>query len=366
LSAVLPAVVSAAPSSSNAPGSISAIVPSTGSVTSEGDVTHSADQARTSFNVNGSGVKIGVLSDSVKFLAQSQANGNLPTVTVLSGRSGVDGGDHDTGEGTAMLEIIADLAPGAQLFFSTGKGGSAAFAQNILDLQAAGCNIIVDDLEYSDEEPFQDAVVAQAVNTVTTAGVLYFSSAGNSGNFNDQTSSVWEGDFLDGGPVSWNGTVMGTAHRFFAPNAILNPASVQGPSQTAALFWSDPLQGSSNDYDLYIVNSSGTVVRGSNNTQNGTQSPMEFVDITDGEQVLVVRFSGADRYLHVNVGRGKFTYQKPGRTKGHSAAVNAFSVAAVKARTSYPNTFAGGDADPSRRLVQTVRGESFITLTAAP
>lgn len=347
LLAVLPAVVSAAPGSSNAaPDSISAIVPSTGSVTSEGDVTHSANQARTSFNTNGSGIKIGVLSDSVKFLAQSQANGNLPAVTVLSSRSGVDGGDHDTGEGTAMLEIIADLAPGAQLFFSTGKGGPAAFAQNILDLQAAGCNIIVDDLEYDNESPFQDDVVARAVNTVTAAGVLYFSSAGNSGNFNDQTASVWEGDFLDGGPVSWNGTVMGTAHRFFAPNVILNPASVQGPAQTASLFWSDPLQGSSNDYDLYIVNSSGTVVRGSNNTQNGTQSPMEFVDITDGEQVLVVKFSGANRYLHVNVGRGKFTYQKPGRTKGHSAAVNAFSVAAVKARTSYPNTFAGGDANP--------------------
>jgi hypothetical protein len=350
LSAVLPAVVSVSPGSSTAaPGSISAIVPSTGSVTSEGDVTHAANQARTSFNVDGSGIKIGVLSDSVKFLAQSQANGNLPTVTVLSGRSGVDGGKLDTGEGTAMLEIIADLAPGAQLFFSTGKGGPAAFAQNILDLQAAGCNIIVDDLEYFNESPFQDDVVAQAVNTVTAAGVLYFSSAGNSGNFDDQTSSVWEGDFVDGGPVSSNGTVIGTAHRFAAPNVILNPAFVpsnQEPVQTAFLFWSDPLQGSSNDYDLYVVNSSGTIVRSSNNTQNGSQSPMESVDISDGEQILVVKFSGANRYLHVNVGRGTFTYQKPGRTKGHSATVNAFSVAAVKARTSFPNTFTGGDVNP--------------------
>ena len=343
---VLPPVVSAPSGSSNA---APVIVPSTGSVTSEGDVTHAANQARTSFNVNGSGIKIGVLSDSVKFLAQSQANGNLPTVTVLSGRSGVDGSEQDTGEGTAMLEIIADLAPGAQLYFATAKGGTAAFAQNILDLQAAGCNIIVDDYEYFIESPFQDDVVARAVNTVTAAGVLYFSSAGNSGNFDDQTSSVWEGDFLDGGPISSNGTVMGTAHRFFAPNIILNAAfvpSYQEPVQTASLFWSDPLEGSSNDYDLYIVNSSGTIVRASNNTQNGTQSPLELVGITDGEQVLVVKFSGANRYLHVNVGRGTFTYQKPGRTKGHSAAVNAFSVAAVKARLAYPDTFTSGDANP--------------------
>ena len=170
LRATLPAVVSASSSSAK-----SEIVPATGNVTSEGDVTHTANQARSSFNVNGSGVKIGVISDSVKGLAQSQASGNLPNVTVLAGRSGVDGGTFDSGEGTAILEIIADLAPGAQLFFSTGKGGPAAFAQNILDLQAAGCNIIVDDLEYDNESPFQDDVVARAVNTVTAAGVLYFS-----------------------------------------------------------------------------------------------------------------------------------------------------------------------------------------------
>src|SRR5207245_10284937 len=117
----------------------------------------------------------------------------------------------------------------SQLFFSTGNGGPAAFAQNILDLRAAGCNIIVDDLEYPNESPFQDAVVAQAVNTVTAAGTLYFSSAGNSGNLDDSTSSVWEGDFVDGGPVSANGTPLGNAHRFSAPNIILNPAFSNNP-----------------------------------------------------------------------------------------------------------------------------------------
>jgi hypothetical protein len=42
-------------------------------------------------------------------------------------------------------------------------------------------------------------VVIQAVNDVTAAGALYFSSAGNEGNVNDGTASVWEGDFVDGG-----------------------------------------------------------------------------------------------------------------------------------------------------------------------
>jgi hypothetical protein len=346
LSKAFPGVLSAHSVTSNsALVSSGLIAPLVGSVTSEGDVTHTADQARSSFGVTGAGIKIGVISDSVDFLSDSQASGNLDAVTVLSGRSGVPG----TGEGTAMLEIVHDLAPGAQLFFSTGNGGPAAFAQNILDLRAAGCNIIVDDLEYLNESPFQDAVVAQAVNTVTADGALYFSSAGNSGNIDDLTSSVWEGDFVDGGPISYNGTTLGNANRFFAPSIIFNQTFVpsnQDPIQNAFLFWSDPLAGSSNDYDLYIVNSSGTIVRFSNNTQNGTQDPIENTSITDGEHVLVVKFGGANRYLHINVGRGVLSYATSGRTKGHSAAVNALSVAAVKAGTSYPNAFTGGDANP--------------------
>ena len=52
-----------------------------------------------------------------------------------------------------MLEIVHDLAPGAQLCFATADPDEAQFAQNILDLAAAGCNVIVDDVIYLDESP---------------------------------------------------------------------------------------------------------------------------------------------------------------------------------------------------------------------
>ncbi len=151
----------------------------TGSVDSEGDTTHRAIEARSTFSINGSGVKVGILSDSVDYMAQAQATGDLPAnLTVLSGQSGVPA----SGEGTAMLEIVYDLAPGAQLFFATAMNGEAQFAQNILNLRAAGCDIIIDDVGYFDESPFQDGIVAQAVNSVTASGALYFSAAGNEGN----------------------------------------------------------------------------------------------------------------------------------------------------------------------------------------
>ncbi len=135
----------------------------------QGDVAHRADQARQAFDIDGTGVKIGVLSDSVNYLANSQAAGNLPPVTVLLGQGGVG-----VGEGTAMLEIVHALAPGASLYFATGNAGVASFAQNIRALQAAGCGIIVDDVVYFSESPFQDGPIAQAVNDVSAAGRCIF------------------------------------------------------------------------------------------------------------------------------------------------------------------------------------------------
>ena len=153
--------------------------PNTGAVNSQGDVTHRADLARAGLVF--SGIKIGILSDSIDDAAGSYAaaiaSGDVPVVTVLPGQSG----GAATAEGLAMLEIVYDLCPGAQLYFATAFGGPASFAQNILDLRAAGCDVIVDDVGYFNESPFFDDVISQAVTSVTASGALYFSSCGNAG-----------------------------------------------------------------------------------------------------------------------------------------------------------------------------------------
>src|SRR5262249_35797900 len=146
--------------------------------TSEGDTTHRANTVRSTLGYSGNGQKVCVLSDGVDSRFALQSTGDLPPILdILPGQTG--NGD----EGSAMLEIIFDLAPGAKLGFATAEGGLASFAQNILDLgnpAKGNCNVIVDDVSYPDEPVFQDGIVAAAVNTVTAAGVLYFSSAGNS------------------------------------------------------------------------------------------------------------------------------------------------------------------------------------------
>ena len=76
--------------------------------TSAGDIAHRAKSARTTHRITGTGIGIGVISDGVRTLAARQASGDLPArVTVLPGQEG--SGD----EGTALLEIVHDLAPKA-------------------------------------------------------------------------------------------------------------------------------------------------------------------------------------------------------------------------------------------------------------
>lgn len=313
--------------------------------TSEGDVSHAADSARSTYGVDGTGVKIGVLSDSVDSLATLQTSGDLPmTVTVLTGQSGNPG----SSEGTAMLEIVYDLAPGADLYFATAFGGMAQFAQNILDLQAAGCQVIVDDVSYFAEGVFQDDVVAAAVDTVKAAGVQYYSSAGNSGNLNDGQAGVWQGDFV----ATTTPAVLsssGTAADFGGGDAG-NDITADSTS-FFTLQWSDALGGSGNDYDLYLLDPTLTsVLDFSNATQDGNDWPYEQIDsqsIDDSGNVLVIlKFSGADRMLHLNSNRGRLEHGTDGQTSGHAAARGAFGVAAVDWFNTHTGPFPPSNPHP--------------------
>ena len=306
-----------------------------GSQTTEGYETHRAQDACTTYGVTGAGIKIGVLSDGAASLAASQALGDLPpTVNVLVGQTGT--GD----EGTAMLEIVHDMAPNAQLYFATAFTSIESFAQNILDLRAAGCDIIVDDVIYFVETPFQDGqdpsvlstwdggVVSEAVNEVTADGAMYFSSAGNEFNKDGGESGTFEGDWVDGGANSH--LAGGTVAKFgsTAYNAI---TFAGGP---IVLHWADPLGASDNDYDLFLFDSSGsTILDASVDTQDGSEDPVEGINGGDvGDRVVVYKPTGAaTRFFHL-VGFGAtLTVQTQGAIVGHAGASGAFAVAATPA-----------------------------------
>jgi len=197
-------------------------------VATQGDYAQHSGVVRASYpSLDGSGVAVGVISDSfdcysvyaqpgsgvpvsgytgyafngfTATAADDEASGALPsTVTVLAepgtnnptpkgnclAYNAPDQGPFSD-EGRAMMQIVHAVAPGASLSFYTGDDGEAKFANGILVLAATGAKVITDDLGYYDEPFYQDGIVAQAIDTAQGNGVAYFSSAGNDAN------SSWE------------------------------------------------------------------------------------------------------------------------------------------------------------------------------
>jgi subtilisin-like proprotein convertase family protein len=316
----------------------------------EGDAAHGAPQAREQLGVSGVGVTVGVLSDGVGSLPESIAAGELPAdVQVLPGEAGA--GD----EGTAMLEIVHDLAPKAKLVFATALPSVQSFADNIRALRAAGADVIVDDVLYFVESPFQDGPIAQAVLDVTRDGALYVSSAGNDGNVSRGTSGSYEATFQSSGRAI--GKFAGMAHDFDPGTGIQSVNPLSGPSSQGELpvilQWTDPLGAAQNDYDLFVLDSEDNVVAASNTVQDGDDDPFEGVFLPVSGRPLrlaVTRFKGADRYFQVTTFRGRFSsdgplrgFAVPGATRGHAAVPAALSVAAVPAAAALPFDLEPGD-----------------------
>jgi subtilisin-like proprotein convertase family protein len=322
--------------------------PNAGSVTSEGRAGHAVDRARRWFNTTGAGIKVGVLSDSDDWKENAISTGDLGADTVtIPGQDGRPG----SGEGTAMMEIVHDVAPGAQLFFASAFNGPESFAENIRSLRFTyGCDVIIDDVIYYFESPYEDDIIAQAVNDVTADGALYFSSAGNGGNANDGTSGTWEGDFAPGGALAT--LPSGYTVHDFGGGVISNRIEVGGGP--LYLHWSDPgtldAPASSNDYDLFVLDQDlRNVAVASTDIQDGTGLPFEFLgyNIPANYRVVVARKPGAARRaIRVVHSGGELGLATAGSTYGHNSARNAVGAAAVDVAEAGGGEFVAGPTTP--------------------
>ena len=325
-----------------------------GSVTSQGYVAMTANKVVPT-GVTGAGVKVGVISDSASAsrVAALIASGDLPADTVvLPGQSGEAQGGED--EGAAMMEIIHDLAPGAKLFFATADISEQGFHDNIEALRFTyGCDIIVDDVSYFDESVFQDGLIAQAVNDVNANGALYFSAAANSGNLTSGTSGTWEGDFVASGSTITSAKGVLPLNKF---GTLAYDSLTSAASNGVWLHWADPNAGSTNDYDLFILNSTGTTVKcASVGASTGTQDPLEYcypgenyTSAASGDRILIAKASGASVALHVDTERATLSIATSGATFGHNAAEKTFTAAAVywNAAHTGAKAFTGGASNP--------------------
>jgi len=238
-----------------------------GDVTSEGDSILNADEAREMFGVDGSGVRLGVISDGVDGLSFSQLTGDLPSnVEVIDGGSG--------SEGRAMLEITHDLAPGAQLVFTSGFPTSLDFINAIDELTNAGVDIIVDDLGFLGEPYFEDGPVADAAANAVNQGIIFISAAGNDANRHYQAPFV--------GVASEEGYVLQDfgAAAGEASDTKMRVTISSGSSVFIFLQWTDPFGLSNTDFDLIARDPiTGEIIDIGDNIQDGDDDPIEIVGL---------------------------------------------------------------------------------------
>jgi len=227
-------------------------------IDSEGTQLHNADVAHAQ-GVTGTGVTVGVISNGVSNLAASQARSELPAVTVISAGSG--------DEGTAMLEIVHDMAPGAALAFHATGGGTAGHVTAVQNLVAAGINVIAEDLAFDAEPAFQRGVVATARENAAAGGISVHSSSGNRGmNHAARVPAVGTGSGPDGhgGPFT-NCPIAPLNTVAIAPGGDTTFDVVLGAGSRFTLQWSEPRAifptagaGGFTDLDLYIMDAAGT------------------------------------------------------------------------------------------------------------
>ncbi len=227
-------------------------------INSEGVTLHNADVAQTQ-GVDGTGVLVGAISDGVANIAASQARNELPAVNVINAGAG--------DEGTAMLEIIHDMAPGAALAFHGTGGGTAGHVTAITNLVAAGVNVIAEDLAYDGEPAFQKGVVATARENAAFGGVTVHSSSGNRGqNHAARVRAVGTGGGPDGQAGPFAGcTVQPTNVVAIAPGGDTTFDLTLGTSTRFTLQWSEPRaifpsagQGGFTNLDLYVMDAALT------------------------------------------------------------------------------------------------------------
>ena len=331
----------------------------TGAVTTEGDTILHADTVRATWGLDGSGVRVGVISDGIKGVFASScttacpgalngpiSTGDLPTsvgtrnaagVLISSsggiiGRSFQSNGDLEGlppitvpacsfagagAEGTALLEIVHDLAPGAKLSFANGDT-DLSFNQAV-NFLAASNDIVLDDIGFFGE-PYDgtsnvSANTAAALNNSTFPIRAYFTSVGNDAD--EHYYGAYTDSRVDGTTVSG---ISNTGHLHLFQSASdttdvlglgarpYNLISLPTNGEVAIfLSWNDPFGGSANNYDMYLVQqSTGRVVASSTDQQNGRQDPVEVIDFVnkgaqDFFQIVVQNVHDAAQPRNLNI-----------------------------------------------------------------
>ena len=271
---------------------------SAGKAINEAGYTMQANLVTQNDGLTGTGATVGIVSTSFNNLggyAADVASGDLPSnvnivADVPPGTSPTIGTD----EGRGMAQNVYHIASGANLAFATGEGGDMAMAQNITALANAGSNIIVDDLTYTDDPMFQPGLISQAVQSVVSQNVTYFSAAANAAD---------DGYLSNFRSASGTVTGVGTGTFFnFNPNggtALTMPITVTAAGADITFQFNQPFNTQqvnktnmvTSQLNFYVIDpATNTVVASGTNDNTATQEPYQLVqNLAAGSYVVAIQ-----------------------------------------------------------------------------
>ena len=319
-----------------AEGKFPSDIPETvGAVTSQGVEVINADEARRRFNVDGSDVTVGIISNSFDrdLFTEVTANNDVATGD-LPGEGNPNGYIHPVSivddsadnsslslpdEGRALAQIVTDIAPGANILFNTSGSGAEEFARGIDNLVAAGADIIVDDINNTTEPFFQDGVIAQAASRAVDRGVAYFSAAGN------YNRNSYEAQFR---PVTDNSLNIPALDRYsfhdFNPDRevdiVQNFTLEPGEGISLSLQWDEPFasaggQGASSDLDIFALDADNNIVGFGAESNIGTDAVERIVVSNSTEAPAEYKLLIGEQYPALS-GRGLRSLRQDTKTGG--------------------------------------------------
>ena len=234
-----------------------------GPVTAEGLTLHKADQAQAR-GLTGKGQKVGAISGDVDHLAESVARGELPPDVQVVRTADT----YDDDEGTAMLEIIHDLAPGAKLAYASTRDTNAEYFEAFHELAAAGVTMIAEDIALDDEPVFQQGQGAAIAESLARHGIWVSSSAGNlGGRHAPRVTANGTGAGPDGVTGSFSGCPANPDNvvKLRGEDTTYDLNLLAGAAILPTLQWSEPRaiyptagQGGFTDLNLYLMDGTGT------------------------------------------------------------------------------------------------------------
>ena len=225
-----------------------------------------------SAGVTGAGVRIAVIDLGFYGLAQAQARGDLPASVGQNDFTGT-GLTSGISHGTAVAEVIYDIAPDAQLTLIK-IGDEVDLDQAVTYCLANGIQIINHSLGWYNTSNYDGAgVIADIARRAVNGGILWINAAGN------EAQNHWQGTFADGNSDGWNDSSV----TFYAST---------GSPIVLYLTWND-WPAASTDYDLFLYDPASNLLASSTKYQTGTEEPTESIQTTASQSgTYTVRFRG--------------------------------------------------------------------------